>query len=88
MAIERPEFTDEEKIKNFDKLAEHYYNTNFGTVPKSDIDLLMFSFYLDHLIIECSDKDFVLDYNKASDYVISKTLGITQQKVKNLKVLK
>lgn len=73
------------KAKAFDTLAELYYNRNFGALSKSEIDLLMFSFYMDAMIKKNINENNVLNYNNCSDYEIAKTLGITQTKVRNLK---
>ncbi len=69
----------QEKAKLFDKIAENYYNVNFGSFNKSQIDLLMFSIYLDKLIESGQNFD---------DYEMSKKLGITQATVRQLKVKK
>lgn len=51
-------------------------------MAKSDLDLLMFHFYMEQL-----KKAVEADSNiKDTDYAISKQLGISQQKVRNLKV--
>lgn len=76
------------KADAFDKIAEMFYNRNYGTAGKADIELLMFSFYLDASIEKYKDQDGVLDYVKASDYEIAKQLGIKQNQVRNLKVKK
>ncbi len=81
-------FTDSEKIKLFDEIASHFYEVNFGQMSKSDFELLMFSIYLDKMIEENKNSDETIDYNLCSDYKISKELGITQQRVRNLKVKK
>ena len=47
----------------------------------------MFHFYYEKLIKNCTDANGNIDFNKCSDYIISKDLGITQQKVKNLKIM-
>ena len=39
-------FTKEEKVELFDKISERYYNHNFGTMLKADIDTLIFSTYI------------------------------------------
>ena len=67
---------DERKSKLFDKIAENYYNTNFGSFSKSQMDLLMFSIYIEELI----DNDQCFD-----DYTMSKQLGILQTNVRQLK---
>lgn len=82
------DWTLEEKAEMFEKIASHYYNSNFGTFSKTDMDLLMFSFFLDKELKEHTDENGILDYNSVSDYSISKKLCITQQRVKSLKVKK
>lgn len=86
--MEYVNFTDEEKIEYFDKIASLFYNRNFGQTSKADIELLMFDIYLSSLIEHNQNSDGTMDYNKCSDYKISKDLGITQQRVRNLKVKK
>lgn len=73
----------EGKAQAFDKLAEKYYYCNFGSTSKADLDVLMFSIYIER-ILDKSQKDF----NSYSDYTLSKNLGITQSKISNLKVKK
>ena len=73
-------FSDKDKIKAFDKIAEHYYNKNFGTMAKSDFDVLMFSIYLDQILDKHED-----DYNQYSDYELAKLLGIPQGRIRTLK---
>lgn len=80
------EFSNEDKIKYFDEICDKFYFQNFGQLSKSDIELLMFHFYIEKMIKDNEKPDGTIDYNKCSDYKISKELGITQQKVKNLKV--
>jgi hypothetical protein len=81
-------FTDEEKVQLFDEIATHFYNANFGQLSKSDMELLMFHIYVDKLISDNKNPDGTIDYRKCSDYKISKDLGITQQRVRSLKVKK
>ena len=77
-------FTDvKTKADAFDKIAEKYYYSNFGTASKSDIDVLMFSIYIEQ-ILEKGPENF----SAYSDYTLSKQLGITQSRVSNLKVKK
>ena len=76
------------KAEAFDKIAEMYYCENFGTASKSELDLLMFSIYMETLIKKYSDIDNTLDYNACSDYKIAKKLGVTQERVRSLKVKK
>lgn len=78
-------FTDEDKIKYFDKISALFYDGNFGSTNKSDIECCMFHIYLDKIISENLNKDGTIDYNKCSDFKISKELCITEQKVRELK---
>lgn len=84
--MEYVQFTEKEKAAHFDELAMHFYEQNFGTFSKSDTELLMFRFYLEKLIQTNQNDNGTIDYNKCSGYKISKDLGITQQRVRNLKV--
>ena len=81
-------FDAERKAEAFDKIAELFYNKNFSTLPKSEIDLLMFHFYMDALLDNYSvDKGSgKIDFNACSDHRIAQQLGITPQKARNLKV--
>lgn len=81
-------FQNYDKARAFDQLAALFYDRNFSTVSKSEIELLMFSFYLEATIAAHKNAKGVLDYVLASDYEISKQLGITQEKVRNLKIKK
>ena len=67
----------EKKAKFFDELSAHFYNCNFGTCTKSEIDLLMFHFYCE---LHRNDP------KEIDSYTLSKTLGITQERIRNLKV--
>ncbi len=75
--------TESEKAAAFDRIAERYYFCNFGTMQKSDFDVLMFSVYLDRLLDKTED-----DSKSYSDYTLSKYLGITQSRISSLKVKK
>ncbi|MBQ4630954.1 MAG: hypothetical protein IJB70_08235 [Clostridia bacterium] len=66
----------QEKAELFDIISEKFYNSNFGSSSKSQIDLMMFSLYLDKLIEKGEEYD---------DYTISKQLGILQSNVRMLK---
>jgi len=80
------EFNKDEKAEMFDVIASRYYNRNFGQMSKTDMDLLMFHFYIEKISSVSTSGDGTLDYLQCSDYKISKELGITQQRVRNLKV--
>jgi len=75
------------KAEAFDKIAEMFYNRNFGATSKSEMELLMFSILMDGMIHKYSNGD-VLDMNACSDYNMAKMLGIKQTAVKNLKLKK
>ena len=72
-------FTDDDKIVAFDKIAERYFQQNFGTLSKTDIELLMFS------ILRDNGKDAQGEPLSADDYSLSKLLGIRQTRVRSLK---
>lgn len=69
-----------DKAAAFDQIAEHFYERNFGSMSKSDMETLMFSIYINR-ILDGGDKNF----NTYSDFRLAKELGITQSKVRNLK---
>ena len=83
MEKENIEFSNEEKCKYFDEIVKHFYQKNFGSLSKTDMDILMFHIYIEHLIGEiCIDND-----DNTIDYTLcSRQLGITQQRVRSLKV--
>ena len=76
--------TDKEKAEAFDKIASEYYYLNFGMMPKANLDVLMFSIYIEQILEKYGYEKF----KEYSDYSLSKDLGITQTKVSNLKVKK
>jgi len=68
-----------EKTEAFDLIAKRYFDRNFGTMSKTDFETLLFHIYMEHL----------LRHNeKFDDYTVSKALGISQSKVRNLKMRK
>ena len=79
---------DLEKSEAFDKIAGMFYNQNFGATSKAEIELMMFSIFMDMMIKKNQNDDEVLDYNACSDYEIGRMLGIPQEKVRNLKIKK
>lgn len=79
-------FTEKEKAILFDRISAYFYEANFGQASKSDIELMMFRFYIEKMIADNRAEDGTIDYTKCSDYKISKDLGITQQRVRNFKV--
>lgn len=77
----------EKKAEAFDKIADMFYNRNFGAASKAETELLMFSILMDGMIQKYS-RDNVMDMNACSDYTIAKMLGVKQSSVKNLKLKK
>ena len=85
-AASRLGFNETEMQECFEELSDLFYDANFGQASKKTIELTMFKFYMEKLIKDHVDEDGVLDYNECSDYKMAKVLGITPQKVSNLKV--
>lgn len=75
--------TEKDKADAFDRIASVYYMCNFGSISKSDFEVLMFSLYIDK-ILEKNEEN----YSLYSDYTLSKVLGITQNRVSSLKIKK
>jgi hypothetical protein len=69
-------FEDKEKEKLFKDITDMYFHKNFGTVSKADLEVYLFSFYIEHLL----DKGENFD-----DYVLGRDLGITQSRIRSLK---
>ena len=77
-------FPDEAtKARAFDEIAKQYYFCNFGTMQKTDIDVLLFSLYLNRILDQTEE-----DMQTYSDYILAKYLGIPQSRVSALKVKK
>lgn len=70
------DFKDNEKIALFDQIADNYFNRNFGTMLKADVDTLIFSAYIEH----CLNNELPYD-----DYTLSIQLGLTEARVRSLK---
>ena len=77
------------KEQAFDQLAELFYDRNFSTATKAEVELLMFSIYLDAMLAKHKDPSTgVIDFKECSDYNIAQHLGVTQERVKTLKIKK
>lgn len=76
-------FSEEDKARAFDKIANQFYAGNFGTMAKSDMETLMFSIYIEQILSKSED-----DFHTYSDFRLAKELGITQSRVSSLKVKK
>lgn len=82
-------FSDESlKAKSFERIAELFYDKNFSSATKSEIELLLFSIYLDAKLDRNKKADNTVNYGDISDYALGKELGIPQEKVRSLKVRK
>ena len=69
-------FNEEEKIRLFNKIEEHYFRRNFGSMSKTDLETLLFSEYIESCINNNKPYD---------DYSLSKELGVTQARIRSLK---
>lgn len=81
-------FDEKAKAAAFDQISELFFSKNFSASSKGEVELLMFSIYLDAMIENCKRPDGTIDYSICSDYEIGKQLGITQERVRMLKVKK
>lgn len=70
----------ESKAAAFDRIAAQYYAANFGRMTKADFETLLFDLYLEQ-ILQTDDMNF----QKYSDFRLSKELGIPQSRVLKLK---
>lgn len=70
---------DSSKAKAFDKIAAEYYAGNFGRMLKSDFETMLFSIYIEQCL------NFEVPYD---DYLLSRELGITQSRIRSLKIKK
>ena len=70
------DFTVPEKEMLIQELSKLYYQKNFGSASKVDLDTLMFSAYIEHCLNAGKPYD---------DYALSKELGITQNRIRSLK---
>lgn len=71
---------DESKARAFDLVAQNYYMCNFGSMSKSDLEVLMFSIYIERILDQSEE-----NANEYSDYTLSKYLGISQSRIRALK---
>jgi hypothetical protein len=70
---------DPYELDDNEKIASNFYNRNFGTMAKSDFEILLFSCYIEH----CLDKNLPFD-----DYTLAEKLGITPSRISSLKLKK
>lgn len=79
------EMKKEKQAENFRQLAKLYYEGNFGTVTKGEIDLLMFKFYYDSVLESYKDDEGKVDFTKITNYSMAKDLGVTSQRIAALR---
>ena len=79
MDSKRCMFSETEKAEGFDKIASRFYDKNFGQMSKADIEVLMFSIYIEH----CLKNKISID-----DYDIAVDLGIPESRIRGLKIKK
>ena len=70
-------FTEKEKLALADDILPLFLNKNFGTVQKTEVELMVFHHYLKH----CESLN-----KSVSDLSIGKQLGITPARVRNMKL--
>lgn len=78
-------------IEAFQKLADGYFKQNFGTMMKSEIDLIMFE-CIDDAFNKKIDNDNSSDNGSdignlkvCTDYMVARQLALTPQRVQNLR---
>lgn len=69
-------FTTIEKATAFDRVADRYFKGNFGSMSKADLEVLLFTIFLEH----CRNTGL-----RSDDYTLSKLLGITQSRIRSFK---
>ena len=74
-------FEADEKEEFFDILAKRYYRANFGTMQKSEMDTLIFSFFYRKYRKQCQSAK-----KEPSDLEMAKMLGITPSRVAGLRL--
>ena len=83
--MELPEFSNEEKEEFFQFFYDKFYNKNFGSLSKSDIELYVFQFLIKKLRKLNSD-GYAVNETKLSDFKLACQLGVTPQKIRSLKL--
>lgn len=68
--------TPEQALNTFEILARGYYNRNFGTMAKSEIDLVMF---------QCFENAARRSNSALTDYELSCKLALTPQRIQNFR---
>ena len=74
---EKCRFKPEHASDAFNEIAERYFNHNFGQMSKADFEILLFRLYQENL---------QRNQLPADDFSIAAALGITESKVRNMKI--
>ena len=72
------------KAEYFDQMLNLFFRNGFGQVSKPQMELFLFSIYLDQLIETNKNPDNTIDYTKISDYKISQDLHPKSQKTTDI----
>jgi len=71
-------YSDDKKAIILDEIFNRYFNRNFGTMSKADFEVYLFHYYIEYLREN--------EPELCSDYALSNIMGITQSRVRNLKI--
>ena len=71
---------EQSKINAFENIVSNYYLNNFGSMSKADMELLLFSIYLDQCMETWPDEP-----ERYSDFQLAKIFGITQTRIRSLR---
>lgn len=77
-------FSQEEKAALFERICGEYYQQNFGRLSKTEMELMMFRFFLDHYTDDPAQR--LAGERVGSDEVIGRELGITARRVGDLRL--
>ena len=75
--IKGKDFSKDEKERAFDRIIDEYFSKSFGSMSKTNIDILFFSVYQEHCIESGKNSD---------DYSMAQELGISQGRIRSLKM--
>ncbi|SOE75536.1 hypothetical protein SAMN05720781_1659 [Fibrobacter sp. UWT3] len=79
------DFSQTEKDEFFQFFYDKFYQKNFGSLSKSDVELYVFHFFIKKLRAQHSNGYAVNEIN-LSDFKLACQLGITPQKIRGLKL--
>lgn len=79
-------FTEEDMVNAFRELEDLYFNHNFGSFSKTQMDTLMFRFYYTAVVKKVKQNNQDKSEFAYSDYKIGSALGLTPSRVRNLRL--